>query len=217
MPHLSVPDNNVGEYHGGMTESTRPQVGLRALARDTVRTAIADQALVLFDERGFDETTVDDIAAEVGISGRTFFRYFATKEDVVIGDLLLAGTALRDRLADHLPHLPPWQALHAAMSDSADTIDADPVRWMRTLRVITSTASLRARNLEKHLTWSALLVPLVSEHTAPDPVLGDLPARALVASAFACLDASLASWTDAAGTVPFSHALDVAFDIRPGR
>jgi AcrR family transcriptional regulator len=196
-----------------MTVPSMPAAGgLRALTRETVRARIADEALVLFDENGFDETTVDDIVAAVGISPRSFFRYFPSKEDVVIGDLVIAGTALRDNVAKRLPGESAWRALHHGMRDGADQIDADPTRWLRTMRVITSAPPLRACNLEKHLTWSALLIPVITDHVESDTILGDLAARTLVAMAFACLDSALTSWTEANAAVPFGVALDVAFE-----
>lgn len=200
-----------------LDSSPPPAGGLRAITRETVRARIAEVALVLFDENGFEETTVDDIVAAVGISPRSFFRYFPSKEDVVIGDLLVAGSHLRDEVAKRLPQESAWGALHGAMRGGAGQIDADPARWLRIMRVITSAASLRARNLEKHLTWSALLIPVVAEHVDADKRLGDLPARTLVGAAFACLDAALASWTDTDAAVPFVDALDTAFNsIRRG-
>jgi AcrR family transcriptional regulator len=201
-------------YRVPVTDTPSATGGLRALARASVRTAIADRALQLFDEQGYDETTVDDIAAAMGISGRTFFRYFATKEDVVIGDLIIGGAALRDRVAALIVEQAPWHALHGAMREGAEEIDANPVRWRRTMRVINSTASLRARNIEKHLTSSALLTPVMSGHVAPDPRLGDLPARVVVSSAFACLDSALTSWTTADGSVSLVDTLDIAFAAR---
>ena len=172
---------------------------------------IAEQALILFDENGFENTTVDDIVKAVGISLRSYFRYYSSKEDVVIGDLVIAGRQLRDDVAAHLETHTPWQALHLGMRGAADGIDADPARWLRTMRVIHSAASLRARNVEKHQAWSALLVPLVSAHLNEDRQFSDLPARTLVGSAIACLDAALSVWTDAEASAPFAEVLDAAF------
>lgn len=132
----------------------------------------------------------------------------------MIGDLIIGGAALRDRVAALIVEQAPWHALHGAMREGAEEIDANPVRWRRTMRVINSTASLRARNIEKHLTSSALLTPVMSGHVAPDPRLGDLPARVVVSSAFACLDSALTSWTTADGSVSLVDTLDIAFAAR---
>ena len=80
MPKVAASDTHFTGLSCPVTDTSSATGGLRALARASVRTAIADRALQLFDEQGYDETTVDDIAAAMGISGRTFFRYFATKE-----------------------------------------------------------------------------------------------------------------------------------------
>ncbi|WND23982.1 TetR family transcriptional regulator [Streptomyces violaceus] len=69
---------------------------LRERRRLATESEIEDAALDLFEQRGFEGTTVDGIAARVGMSQRTFFRYFATKEDAALGpnrafEALLAG------------------------------------------------------------------------------------------------------------------------------
>lgn len=77
------------------------QPGLRERTRRAVTAEIAASAQRLFVERGFEATTIDDIAGAVGMSQRSVFRYFATKEDIVLGkfDLVLEDmlTALRQR------------------------------------------------------------------------------------------------------------------------
>lgn len=203
-------------YAVWMMDPTHAAGGLRAITRDAVRARIADVALILFDENGFEEVTVDDIATAVGISARSVFRYFPSKEDVVIGDLIVAGTQLRDNVARRLAAESPWNALHHGMRDGAGQVDGDPTTWLRIMRVITSAPSLRARNLEKHLAWSAMLIPLLAEHIDADRRLGDLPARALVGTAFACLDAAMVSWAAIDAAVPFADALDTAFDAVGG-
>lgn len=185
---------------------------LRAITRETVRERIATEALQLFDEHGFDETTVDDIAAAVGISPRSFFRYFPSKEHVVIGDAMFAGELVADAVTERIGSEPAWQVLQGAFRGVAERMEADAARWLRVMRVITNAETLRARNLEKHLAWSARIVPLIEESITPDAKRGDLPARSLVGAAFACLDAALASWTETDGTVSCVAALDRAFD-----
>ena len=66
----------------------------------TSRQDVARAALDLFARQGYDETTVDEIAAAVGISRRTFFRYYESKPDVVWGEFDAELGRLRDRLAE---------------------------------------------------------------------------------------------------------------------
>jgi AcrR family transcriptional regulator len=76
-------------------------VGLRTRKKAATAQAILDAAMKLFGERGFAVTTIDDIAAEAGIGRRTFFRYFPTKEDIVLDprrlDRAFARAALLER------------------------------------------------------------------------------------------------------------------------
>lgn len=76
-------------------------VGLRARKKAATEQAIVDAAMKLFADHGFAATTVDEIAAAAGIGRRTFFRYFPTKEDVVLDprrlDRAFARAALRER------------------------------------------------------------------------------------------------------------------------
>ncbi len=62
------------------------ELGVRERKKQAARKALTDAALTLFEKKGFDATTVNQIAHLAGMSPRTFFRYFETKEDVVFQD-----------------------------------------------------------------------------------------------------------------------------------
>jgi AcrR family transcriptional regulator len=190
-----------------------PGVGLREMTRASVREQIAERSLVLFDENGFDATTVDDIASAIGVSARSFFRYFPSKEDVVIGDLAPLGVAVRDAAAGRPASEPPWQGLRRSFDPLLErTSLADATRGLRTMRVLMSTPALRARNLEKHIAWAKMLEPVITERLDGPEETRQFRARILIHSALACLDVALAEWTRRDGKTPLPLLLDQAFN-----
>lgn len=187
--------------------------GLRQRTRDAVRKQIADVALVMFDEQGFDETTVDQIAAAVGISPRSFFRYFASKEDVVLGDPMIYGEPVRERLAQALESMPVWEALRSGFEVVAETVESKPDWALRATRVMISTPSLRARNTEKHLAWMTVLVPLVADALTGPEATRQYHAQAITLSAITCLDLSSAELVHRNGAATTRELLDEAFQL----
>jgi AcrR family transcriptional regulator len=196
-----------------MSESTSGVRGLRQRTRDAVREQIAAVALVMFDEQGFDETTVDQIAAAVGISSRSFFRYFASKEDVVLGDPMLYGEPVRQRLARALESMPAWEALRAGFEAVVEMGESDPQWALRATRVMIRTPSLRARNTEKHLAWMTVLVPLVAAALPVPETERQYHARAITLCALTCLDVSAAELVHRNGAETTRVLLDEAFRL----
>lgn len=165
----------------------------------------------MFDEQGFDETTVDQIAAAVDISPRSFFRYFASKEDVVLGDPMVFGEPVRQRLAQCLESMPVWEALRAGFEPVVEKAESDPEWALRATRVMIGTPSLRARNTEKHLAWMTVLEPLVADALDGPEVDRRYRARAVTLSALTCLDVSSAEWVHRGGETTTRVLLDEAF------
>lgn len=193
--------------------SNAPAGGLRSLTRASVRDHVAEQALRLFDERGFDETTIDDIAGAVGMSARSFFRYFAAKEDVVIGDPAPFGQLVRDAAVNCPSDEPVWAVLRKAFSPVEETTEAESTTGLRTMRVMMSTASLRARNVEKHIAWATMLEPVIVDRLDGPEDSRRFRAQTLIHAAMGCLDVSLAEWTRRNGTTPVAQLLDEAFAV----
>jgi AcrR family transcriptional regulator len=186
---------------------------LRQRTRDAVRQQIAEIALVMFDEQGFDETTVDQIAAAVGISPRSFFRYFPSKEDVVLGDPMIYGEPVRQRLGQALESMPVWQALRSGFEAVVETVESNPEWALRATRVMIGTPSLRARNTEKHLAWMTVLVPLVAAALTGPEAERQYHARAITLCALTCLDVSSAELVHRNGAVTTRELLDEAFQL----
>jgi AcrR family transcriptional regulator len=88
--------------------------GLRERKKQKTRWAIQEHALRLIAEQGYDATTVDQIAAAAEISPSTFFRYFPTKEDLIIEDEYDA--LMLDRLSKLDPAVPPMEAVRRVIT-----------------------------------------------------------------------------------------------------
>ncbi|QRO01506.1 TetR family transcriptional regulator [Archangium violaceum] len=173
---------------------------------------IANAAMQLFLTRGFDATTTEQIAAAAGISTRSFFRYFETKEDVVLGYLSETGLALQQALEARPLSESPWAALRRAFDVVCEGTKRDPERALRGARMLAQTPSLRARHTEKQMQWHDALVPAIVKRLPPraGSPQGDPRAAAIVAAALACLDAALAAWTASGGKADMGALLDDA-------
>lgn len=128
-------------------EDRLSRMPLRERKKLRTRRAIQDHALRLFGERGYDETTVEQIAAAAEISPSTFFRYFPTKEDVVVTDEYdpIMAEVLRGQPAG----LPPIEALRATFREMLPLLyetDLDVVNAR--LRLTAQVPALRARTFE---------------------------------------------------------------------
>ncbi|MFD2025215.1 TetR family transcriptional regulator [Promicromonospora aerolata] len=185
--------------------------GVRARAREAMRAevALAVQDLVL--ERGYDETTVDDICASAEISRSTFFRYFPSKEDALFGTTADAGERLRDALTARPGSETPWAALRHALDALIEQYEGHDERTRRLTRLIVSNPALAARHREKNARWQELLRPEVARRIGADPAdVSDPRAHAVIASALGCVEAALAAWTQSARPQPIATLLDRA-------
>jgi AcrR family transcriptional regulator len=133
--------------------ASRP--GLRELKKQRTRDLLLRSALELFTERGYEETTVDDIAEAADVSQRTFFRYFASKEDAAFFVARLAESHFVEAVLARPPEEAPLDALRLALTESWDTIGEAveqlvPLELhMRFYRVIESTPALLAAHLRR--------------------------------------------------------------------
>ncbi|GAA1871073.1 TetR family transcriptional regulator [Pseudonocardia ailaonensis] len=169
--------------------------------RRTVRDDIAAAAMALFEEQGFESTTMDEIAARAGVSRRSLFRYFGTKEDIVLRSLTATGEIVAELLRARPAAEGPWEALQAVADEMVAEDTWSDERELAVGRTCLSTPSLRARRSEKHQSWSELLVPLLARRPASAPV-GEVAATAILAAGMACLDIATDRWVDGGATTP---------------
>jgi AcrR family transcriptional regulator len=116
--------------------------GLRERKKARTREAIIDAALDLFESKGFDATTIDDIAAAADVSPRTFFRYFESKLDVVMARNAPKEPTIGPLLAARPASEGPIEAMRQVMREELVAQVADPAH-VRELQVVITTPSLR--------------------------------------------------------------------------
>jgi AcrR family transcriptional regulator len=189
-----------------------PTEGLWSRTRHAVHDEISAVAMGLFLERGFEATTIDEIVAAAGISRRSFFRYFGTKEDVALRHLAADGAVLRAALEQRPADEDAWTALLRAFLGLEQT-SAPKEQLLKISAMMYGTPSLRARSAEKHRQWQDELLPevrrrLVSAGGGPH---AGVQARAVVAAAIACMDTAGEAWTHANGETPLGEFLIAAF------
>lgn len=130
---------------------------------------IEQAAFRLFAERGFDGTTLDAIAGEVGVGRRTLFRYYDSKNDIPWGQFALTLEHFR-ALLDSMPHeLPLWEAVQRGVrAFNEHPADADPPHRDR-MRLILRTPALQAHSALKYAAWRAEVAGYVARRLDLDP------------------------------------------------
>ncbi len=139
--------------------------GLRERKKIATRAALHEAALQLVAERGLDSVSIDDIADRADVSPRTFFNYFSSKDDAVLGLDPDASarqvSALRARPADEAP----VQALRAIARAQAEEMATDTHLWELRLKVIDATPSLLGRLAAAFGEGERALAEAVAERT----------------------------------------------------
>jgi mycofactocin system transcriptional regulator len=146
-------------------EVTRARAGRRPA---TSAAELERHALLIFEERGFDATTVDDIAAAAGIGRRTFFRYYASKNDVAWGDFDAHLETMRAALAATPRDVPVLAALHRAILDFNTYPDAEADWHRRRMTLILRTPALQAHSTLRYTRWRDVVAEFVAARTGRD-------------------------------------------------
>lgn len=155
----------------------------------TTRAELEQVALELFARRGFESTTVDDIAAAAGIGRRTFFRYYASKNDVVWGDFEQSLSALRVRLSRTDPQQPLLEALCEAVL-AFNRLDPAHTRSHRNrMTLVLTVPALQAHSTLRYSAWRAVVAEFVADRLR-QPTTALLPQLV----AHLCLGAALTAY-----------------------
>lgn len=187
---------------------------LRRRKRIRTKQMVQREALALFASQGYTATTVDEIANAAAMSQRTFFRYFPTKEDVVLWDEydeqpvthLLADASIEHPIARMITAI-------RQMVSEAETKDRDLL--LARIRLAVSMPELRARYMEQQLLLVHPLLEAIAERSGVD--LDDLRLRVTIAALYATVMVSSERWLRLDGARPLVAILDQAlFDLAAG-
>jgi len=204
------------------TAPTRPEAvvpppetsapGRRERKKLETRTALEAAALRLFAERGYEQTTVDDIAEAADVAVRTFFRYFQSKQHVLFGDVALGiaarlRTALRERPATETPVEAVGAALGAMELDDAEQQRQvlDRLRLLQRLPELGGTYHLLFQQLHD------VIAEEVAERTGKP--IADLHPQLLAAAATGALKAALTVFEVSGGRRQLAELRDKAYTL----
>lgn len=155
----------------------------------TSHAAIEKAAFELFDEQGFESTTLDDIAAHMGIGRRTIFRYFPSKFDIPWGQFDANLVTFRERLSRSPLDMPLWLAIHEAVLDFNTFDDTVLDQHRQRMHLIFQTPSLQAHSFLMYQRWRSVITDYVALRTgqstnAPLPVIVGHTSLGLALSAY---------------------------------
>ena len=146
----------------------RPSPGLRERKKAKTHEAIQREALRLFKAQGYSETTIEQIAEAAEVSPSTFFRYFPTKEDVVLHDAL--DPLMVEAFRAQPPELNPLQAMRRAMRSVIIDLSAEELALEEERAFLIRTEpALRSKSLESLVGSLKMFVEIAAERTGRSP------------------------------------------------
>jgi len=180
--------------------------GLRERKKRATRTALADAALRLCVERGFDGVTVEQVAADAGVSLRTFFNYFSSKEEAVVAGDVATAAAFVQAFARRPAAEPVLDALRLALVEiTADHLDRDRAAQLRALR---RTPSLLPHQIAAYAAQERELAAAVARRVAVEPDTDVYPLM-FAAAVMGTIRVILELWLDADDEHDLGDLIDV--------
>ncbi|WP_367128612.1 TetR/AcrR family transcriptional regulator [Saccharothrix sp. HUAS TT1] len=190
--------------------TTQAAEGLRDRKKRQTRAALGRAAVRLVAEHGLDHVTVEDISAAADVSPRTFFNYFATKEDAVLGPDPEAGPRLRALVLAQPAHLSTAAAVREALlAEVAAELADDRELWLHRMRVVQQHPVLLAKVFSGSQAFERELVAGIAERVglAEDDTYPQL----LGAATGAAFRVAVARWSSTAA--PLHELLAEALDL----
>ena len=162
--------------------------------RVTSRAELEQVAFGLFAASGFEQTTIDDIAAAAGIGRRTFFRYFPSKNDIPWGMFELELERMRIRLKACPRQVPLMDAIREALVDF-NRVEPAQIPWhRRRMQLILRVPTLFAHSTLRFAAWRQVVAEFVAERAGTRP--DDLAPQAIAHAVLGVAIAAYEQWLD---------------------
>jgi AcrR family transcriptional regulator len=183
----------------------------RVLAREAVRAELSQIAFELARERGFDNVTVDEMAAAGGVSRSTLLRYFGTKEEAVLSAFDVHARRFADDLRGRPAGEDDWTALRRALEGVIPFYLQDPATALAITRFVLDTPALSSRRAQQRHDWRPVLGAALAERAGID---GPLPMvmAVKVAAALNCMDIAVERWAASGGAADLAALMAEGFD-----
>ncbi|MET9342850.1 TetR family transcriptional regulator [Nonomuraea sp. NPDC003804] len=154
-------------------------MGLRERKKEKTRLAIIDAAVDLFLEQGYEATTVEQIAGAVEISARTFFRYFTSKEHVVLWfhdhSEGIVSEALACRPGDEPPFVSLLQALRVMLHEFTGATSEDTARFLKMRQLMQANPALAGKSVARGVETERRLAVEIARRQGRDAETDQLP------------------------------------------
>jgi AcrR family transcriptional regulator len=171
------------------------------------RGRLEQAALELYTERGFDQTTVAEIAERAGLTERTFFRYFADKREV----LFWGQSALTELVTKHIADAPdsasPIDAVRAALQATREIFEGRREHARRRQAVIAANPGLQERELIKLASLAAAIAEGLGRRGVPEPA-----AKLTAEAAVAVFKVAFDRWISARKDIDLTHVIGESLD-----
>lgn len=194
--------------------------GLRERKKEKTRVALEATAFQLFEEKGYESTTVEEIAEASDVSPRTFFRYFGSKNEVVFGQQAEHFAVLLDLVAQRVTGRADFGTVAGAVETFAQHLDEGlREKVLARIELVAANASLQSRSLQVQRHWEEKLahhLAVLAGQSTPD-----IDLRVVAGAAMTALCVGLRTWHRSGATEPMAVVVRRSIDalrssIEPG-
>lgn len=173
------------------------------------RRRLEDAAIELFERDGFEATTIEHITEVAGVAPRTFFSYFASKDDLVLADYAHRLGRIIGELEAQPDGKAAWDALRSAFAAVAVDYEVESDRLRQRFRIMLESPSVMARNLQLQAGWELAVADAL--RARPDWAANEAMPELLAASALAAMRASMQHWLTSGQPPALPELVQAAF------